>query len=118
MITIIAADLREKLREFAVSSFVNIWYGVLARKKFKMPAGRIVTFENISKTDINRMRKGLAETNMESIEIVIHPAVSGDNPLFGNIAEDRVIEFQKYMSDEFFDLFQNENAEIVSFDAL
>ena len=109
---------KRRLREWMVKSFVNVWFGVLAKKKFKMPEGRIVTFHNISKTDIERMKAGLSNTDKKSIEIIIHPATCGDNPLFGNIAEDRVIEYEKYMSDEYMELFQNENAEIVSFSEL
>ncbi|MEA4964571.1 MAG: ChbG/HpnK family deacetylase [Oscillospiraceae bacterium] len=107
-----------KLREFAVKSYVNVKYGVIERKKFTMPEGRIVTFVNISKTDINRMKLGLAKSKKHSIEIVIHPATSGDNPLFGNISTDRVAEFCSYMSDEFLALFENESSRIVSFNEL
>lgn len=114
----LSGGAKRRLREWIVKTFVNVWFGVLAKKKFKMPAGRIVTFQNISKTDIERMRMGLNNTDKESVEIIIHPATSGDNPLFGNIATDRVIEFEKYMSDEFMELFQNDHAEIVSFSAL
>ena len=109
---------KRKLREFSVSTFVNFRFGILARKNFKMPDGRIVTFINASKTDIERMRRGLNKTNKKTIEIIIHPATRGDNPIFGNIASDRVTEFNKYMSDEFFDLFKNDNAEIISFNEL
>ncbi len=109
---------KRKLREFLVKTFVDFKFGVLEKRKFKMPAGRIVTFQNISKTDINRLKSGLNNTNKESIEIIIHPAVSGDNPLFGNITDDRVVEYVKFMSDEFLALFENQTSEIVSFDSL
>ena len=109
---------KRKIREFAVSTFVNFRFGILARKNFKMPDGRVITFENISKTDIERMRNGLNKTHKKTIEIVIHPATSGDNPIFGNITSDRVVEFNKYMSDDFFNLFKNRDAEIISFNDL
>ena len=110
--------LKRRLREFMVSTFVNIRFGVLAKKKFKMPDGRIVTFKNISKTDIDRMKKGLNKTNKEIIEIIIHPATSGDNPIFGNITTDRVTEYEKYMTDEFYDLFENHDSKIISYNYL
>lgn len=107
--------IKRRLREFLVKSFVDFRFGILARKNFKMPDGRIVTFENISKTDINRMKKGLNKTKKKIIEIIIHPAISGNNPLFGNISTDRVVEFENYMTDEFYELFENKDDKIISF---
>lgn len=107
--------LKRKLREFFVSSYVNVKYGIIERRKFTMPEGRIVTFVNRTKTEINRLRYALANTDKKTVEIIIHPAITGDNPLFGNITSDRVDEYNCFMSDEFYRLFENEDAEIISF---
>ena len=104
-----------KLREFLVSSYVNIKFGIFEKRKFAMPDGRIVTFVNHSKTDIDRLRAGLGKTKKETVEVIIHPATSGDNPLFGNITSDRVDEYKCFMSDEFYELFQNSDSKIISF---
>lgn len=114
----LSGGVGRRLREFAVSMYVNVKFGKIEKRKFVMPEGRIVTFCNASKTDIERMRNGLAKTNKKSIEVIIHPATDGKNPLFGNIAEDRVTEFETYMTDAFLELFENEKAHIVSFEEL
>lgn len=107
--------LKRKLREFLVASYVNVKYGIIERRKFAMPEGRIVTFVNHTKTEIDRLRTGLANTEKNIVEIIIHPATSGENPLFGNITSDRVDEYNCFMSDEFYKLFENDNSKIVSF---
>lgn len=107
--------IKRKLREFAVSSFVNLFFGIRTKQKFVMPQGRIVTFQNVTKTEPDRLRKALDGTKKQTVEVIIHPSTSGDNALFGNIGEDRVVEYQKFMSREFLDILSNDHRKIISF---
>ena len=109
---------KRKLREFIVKTFVDYWFGVRVKRKFTMPSGRIITFKNITKTNPDKLRRALENTKKPSVEIVIHPAIRGDNPLFGNIGQDRVVEYNSFMSQEFYDILENENRTIVSFEKL
>ena len=86
-----------------------------AKRIFDMPDGRIVTFKNISKTDVSRMQRALNKTNKKVIEIIIHPALLGDNPLFGNIGHDRVQEYEVYKTEEMHNLFSQGGNRIVCF---
>jgi predicted glycoside hydrolase/deacetylase ChbG (UPF0249 family) len=106
---------KRKLRELLVSSYVNFKYGIIEKRNFHMPDGRIVTFVNHTKTDFERMKTCLEKTQKKSVEIIIHPAVSGDNPLFGNITTDRVDEYKAFMSDRFYALFTENGNKIVTY---
>ncbi len=109
---------KRKIREFGVSSFINLWYGIYAKKSFVMPDARIVCFENKSKSEYNRIMKCVTTINTDCTEIVIHPALDGNNPLFGNIGEDRLIEFERFMSEDYYKLFHSEGIDLVSFEYL
>lgn len=110
--------LKRKLRELLVRVFVDFWFGVRTKKYFNMPKGRIVTFVNLTKTNPTMLKQALDKTRKKSVEIIIHPALSGENELFGNIGKDRVEEFSAYMSKEFYDILSNEKRKIVCFEQL
>lgn len=111
-------NTKRMFRELCVSSFINLWYGIYAKRSFVMPDARIVCFENSSKSDYDRIKKCVTNINKDCTEIVIHPSLSGNNPLFGNIGEDRLIEYERFMSDEYFNLFHREGIDLVSFEYL
>lgn len=91
---------KRKLREWAISTFINMWFGCYVKQSFAMPEGRILAFDNSNKLLPKLQTHAIERTKAQSIEIVIHPALSGDNPLFGNISNDRVLEYEIYNSPE------------------
>lgn len=111
----LAKGFSRKMREFIVRFYVNIYFGLHIKRKFVIPDGRIVTFVNHSKTEFERMQKCLARCKKKTVEIIIHPATESGNPLFGNIGDDRVLEYQKYSSDEFYGLFANSSSRVISY---
>lgn len=110
--------IKRKIRELIVRTYINIKFGVFEKKKFIMPASRIVSFDNSSKSDFYRWQKVTKDIKKESVEVIIHPATSGNNPLFGSITVDRVNEYKLFLSKELKELFMNYNAEIVTFEDL
>lgn len=107
---------KRKLREFAVSTFINLWFGIYVKRNFAMPEGRILAFENSSKLLPELQKLGIEGTKAQSIEIVIHPALSTDNPLFGNISNDRVLEYEMYNSPEMRNAVFTVNAKKATFE--
>jgi len=114
----LCVGLKRRIREFLVKTYVDIKFGIIEKKAFGLPDARVTTFDNKSKTVLNRMQNGLAKNKNEIIEITIHPSISKDGEYFGNIAEDRVLEYNAYLSEPFVKLFRNKNAEIVSFESV
>lgn len=114
----LAAHGLRRVREFIVKSYINFKFGWIERKRFAMPDARIVTFRNISKTDVNRMRTALDGCRKGTVEIIIHPSTSGENALFGNIGNDRVLEYETYGSEPMHSLFLENGSRIVDFSVL
>lgn len=110
--------IKRKTRELLVKVFVDFWFGIRTKRYFNMPKGRIVTFVNATKTNPKMLKRALDKTKKKSVEIIIHPALSGDNELFGNIGKDRVEEFSAYMSREFYNILCNEKRRIICFEEL
>ena len=109
-------SLKRKLREFAVSTFINLWFGIYVKRNFIMPEGRILAFENSNKLLPELQKHGIDGTKARSIEIVIHPALSGDNPLYGNISNDRVLEYKMYISPQMRNAVFTANAKKATFE--
>ena len=85
---------RRKMREIAVRNFVNLWFGIIIKRKFKLPDARLFSFKLTSKYDLALLIRTLSTAKQKSVEIVVHPATSGSNPLFGNIGKERYSEYR------------------------
>jgi len=97
---------KRKLREILVRNIMNVWFGMLNKKDFIMPEGRVITFSAASKVDLKKLYIGLIKTDKTSVEIVIHPSVSAEHPYFGLIAKERVSEYQFFKSKGLLKLFK------------
>lgn len=106
-----------KIREYIVRTILHNRYKGI-RKYFKMPDGRLVAFSNKIKLDIERNRKAILSSKYNTIEMVIHPATQLDDELFGNIGEDRIMEYKLYMTKEMYDLLHNEEIQTSNFEQL
>lgn len=88
---------KREAREFWVKNFFDLWFNRI-RKDFFMPSARIVSFGKISKTEGEVLLDALLSDGRDYIEVVFHPAITGDNPCFGNISLSRVEEY-KFVSE-------------------
>jgi predicted glycoside hydrolase/deacetylase ChbG (UPF0249 family) len=117
-IDIESVPLKRRLEEFVKSRMADIWFGLIVKKDFNMPDGRLFPFKLESKLDTDRLISKLKNSNKKIIEIIIHPATTGDNPLFGNISYERVSEFEFFSRGELRSIFlynglQLDNYEVV-----
>lgn len=106
--------LKRELREFAVRIFFDFWFTHI-RKSFKMPSARIVSFDKISKLEGDNLLNALLNCRQDLIEVVVHPALTTNNPFFGNISEERVKEYILVTSEEIKNRYQEKGIEFVSF---
>lgn len=104
-----------KIREFMVSGFVNVWFGALIKKDFKMPDAMLFPFNIESKNDLPLLIEKIKGSNKETIEIIVHPAISMDNPLFGNISLERIDEYKFVTRDDIIAEFEKNGIKIVNF---
>lgn len=84
---------KRRFREMLVRRYMDLWYGVHVRKEFAMPDGRVIVFREESKLDRNKLIDTLKQSSKQSIELVVHPAIGADHPLFGDMKEQRVKEY-------------------------
>ena len=59
-----------------------------------MPSARIVSFDQISKTEGDVLLNALKKDGRDFIEVVFHPATISESPYFGNISTERVREYE------------------------
>ena len=108
---------KRALREFFVKRFFQIWFTKI-RKMFTMPAARVVSFDKISKTESDVLLNALLKDGRDYIEVVFHPATSGEHPYFGNISGERVKEYQFVSSRAVAEKYKENGIEFVSFEEL
>ena len=89
-----------KLREIFVRSVVNVWFGSIISNDFTMPEGRLFPFTPSNKGHMKRLINSLYATEKKSVEIVLHPSTVPSHPLFGNVTEERVHEYEFFKSEE------------------
>jgi hypothetical protein len=73
-----------------------------------MPSARIVSFDQISKTEGDILLNALKKDGRDFIEVVFHPAIIGDSPYFGNISTERVKEYKFVSSKSVYDKYISE----------
>ena len=113
----IGLSCKKLLREFMVKNFFNVWFTII-RKDFYMPKARVVSFDKISKTENDILMNALKKDGRNNIEIVFHPAITSNNPFFGNISVERVKEYKFVSSKEVYEKYINNGFEFVNFDEL
>lgn len=86
-------SLKTQLREFLVKNFFQLWFTWI-RRTFTMPAARVVSFDQVSKTQGSILLDALKKDGRDYIEVVFHPATVADSPFFGNISTERVKEYE------------------------
>ena len=82
-----------------------------------MPTARVVRFKR-SKTEGDALLDALKKDGRDLIEVVFHPATVAESEFFGNIAEERVSEYEFLSSEEIRKKYENAGFEFVGFDAL
>ena len=110
-------NLKTVLREFFVRNFFQIWFEKI-RKQFVMPTARVVSFDQISKTEGNVLLNALKKDGRDYIEVVFHPALIADSPFFGNISNERVKEYEFVASSENYHFYINNGFQFASYNDL
>lgn len=105
---------KRELREFLVRILFELVF-THVRRTFKMPVARVVSFDKRSKLDGDYLLDALLEDGREPIEVVFHPALTAEHPCFGNIAEERVKEYQFVTSAQIRDKYLARGIKFVSF---
>lgn len=105
------------LREFFVKRFFQIWFTKI-RKIFKMPTARVVSFNKKSKTESDILLNALLKDGRDNIEVVFHPATTGEYRYFGNISDERVNEYEFVSSCSIVEKYKNNGIEFVGFEDL
>lgn len=84
---------KRRVREMMVRRYMDLWYGAFVRREFAMPDGRVIVFREESKLDYNKLINALEMSPKQCIELVFHPSIGADHPLFGDMKEQRVKEY-------------------------
>lgn len=113
----IKIGFKRELREFLVRNFFELWFSRI-RKEFKMPTARVIEFGKRSKTDGDILLEALKKDGRDLIELVVHPATTGDHPCFGNITEKRVREYEFVSSKEIVEKYKAQGFGFVGFGEL
>ena len=108
---------KSSIREIFVRNFFNVWFTKIG-KKFILPEGRIVSFHKISKTSGNILVDAILKSKKKTIEVVFHPAIVANNPNFGNIAEERVKEYEYVSSPQVLQTYKESNIKLINFSDL
>jgi len=95
-----SVSAKKKLGELVKSCMFDLWFGIIVKKDFAMPDGKLFQFNSKNRMSTDTLISKLLNNHKQIIEIVIHPAISGDNPLFGNISDERVSEYKFFSRGE------------------
>ena len=109
--------LKASARELLVKNFFELWFTRI-RKTFKMPTARVVSFNKKSKTEGDVLLQALKKDGRDLIEVVFHPATTGDHPYFGNISDERVREYEFVSSRETAEKYKAQGIDLVGFGEL
>lgn len=86
-------NLKRRLREIAVRTYINWWFKNKISKVFYLPDARLFPFDYKSKYDIDNLIACLISNNGKIVELVVHPATAAGNPLFGNVSAQRIDDY-------------------------
>lgn len=116
----VPGGIRGKIGELVKKTVMEIWFGYqIPKTGTKMPDGRIMYFKSGDKTkDINNIGRNVQWLNNKIIELVIHPAIVCDYPGFGTLTTERLAEWKMFTDSKTKEYLNEQNIEIVSFDAI
>lgn len=116
----ITGGLVGKILEFAKKIVMDIWFGYqIPKTGTRMPDGRMMYFKTSDKTrDIHNIGRNVCWGNNKVVELVIHPATSGDHPSFGSIGKERVDEWKMFTSSNTKKYLEDQGIDIVTFDVI
>lgn len=93
--------------------FVDVWFAGL-KKNVKMPDGRIMFFGAKPK-NLSKITSRIEWRRKNTLELVIHPATSADNPFFGTISNARVQEYMTFSDSNNVAVLLKQGIEIASY---
>lgn len=93
-IDIESVSAKSRLKEFVKSRIFDIWFVFFVKKNFAIPEGKLFSFDLRNKLNTETLVSKLIKSHKKLIEIVIHPAITADNPLYGNISDERLEEYK------------------------
>ncbi len=109
----IGGGWRKSSIEFMKKIFVDVWFAGL-KKNFKMPDGRIMFFGAKPK-NLSEITSRIEWRRKNTLELVIHPATSADNPFFGTISNARVQEYTTFSDSNNVAVLLKQGIEIASY---
>lgn len=109
---------KRRFMEIFKNIFADFYFGVIMKKRFKMPDARLFTVKVESKVEFERLVKALHKSRHELIEVVVHPATDTDCRYFGTIAEPRLAEYAFLRDASLPEKFRENGIELVGFDSI
>lgn len=112
--------LKNRIREFVKKLVLDCWFGIqIPMTGTKMPEGRLIYFDSRDKIkDINNIGSNICWGKYNIIELVIHPATSSDYQNFGTLTSVRVDEWRMFTDPSTRLYIEEQEIEIVNFDAI
>ena len=110
--------LKWRLIEPIKSKILDIWQSNAHKRGVMSPDGLIVCLNN---SDVNRLEyvfSNIQWKNKRIGEYVIHPAIENDSPYFGNIANQRIGEYEMFTSDETLEYLRKAGVQLVCYNAI
>lgn len=89
-----------RLIEPIKSKMLDSWQHNAHKKGMTSPDGLIVCLNKADKNDLAYVFKNIAWKNNDVGEFVIHPATENDSPYFGNVVQQRIIEYGIFTSEQ------------------
>lgn len=114
-IDIRSVPLGRRMKEFSHKVAVDLWFGVLLKKKYVMPDARLFPFRTDSKYEKDKLIQALNKSGCRSVEIVAHPAAASEHKFFGNLSKDRLEEYAFFSNDALRGLFETNGLILTNF---
>ena len=114
-IDIQSVPLKRRMKEFVHRMAVDIWFGIVVKRKYVMPDARLFPFKIDSKYDTNKLINALNSSRCKSIDIIAHPAITTDHKFFGNISKDRLDEYAFFSNKELCKVFEKNGLMLTNF---
>jgi len=114
-IDIKSVPFKRRMKEYVHRLAVDLWFGIIIKKKYVMPNARLFPFRLDSKYDTNKLINVLKLSRCKSIEIVAHPATTTDHKFFGNLSKDRIDEYAFFSNTEVRKLFEKNGFILTNF---
>ena len=109
--------IKANLFEWIKKNVFLYWFGVIIPKSGTlMPDGRVIYFDNKQKSeDLRNIGENILWGKNNIIELVIHPAITDGNPLFGTLSDMRVKEWKMFSSKKTAEYLKTIDIQLVNF---